>query len=65
MMIWNLKAKIIDIETVFIHGDLEETIFSQIPSGMKVGDGKFLVLRRQFMGLCRVLEIFVSNLSKH
>jgi hypothetical protein len=27
MMVWNRKAKIIDIETAFIHGDLEECIF--------------------------------------
>jgi hypothetical protein len=38
MMVWNLKAKIIDTESLFPHGDLEETIFMEIPSGIEVGD---------------------------
>jgi hypothetical protein len=32
MMVWNQKAKIIDIETPFLHGDLEESIFMEIPN---------------------------------
>jgi hypothetical protein len=39
MMVWNLKAKIIDIETSFLHGDIEESIFVEIPSCMEVGNG--------------------------
>jgi hypothetical protein len=46
MMVWNLKAKIIDIETTFLHSDLEESIFREIPSGMEVGNGKCLVKRK-------------------
>ena len=34
MLVWNLKAKIIDVETAFLHGDLKEEIFMEIPKGM-------------------------------
>jgi hypothetical protein len=34
MLIWNLKAKIVDVETAFLHGDLKEKIFMEIPEGM-------------------------------
>ena len=34
MLVWNLKATIIDAETAFLHGDLKEKIFMEIPQGM-------------------------------
>jgi hypothetical protein len=51
MMVWNLKAKIIDIETAFLHGDLEERIYIEIPSDMQVGDGKYHDLEKTIYGL--------------
>jgi hypothetical protein len=45
-MVWNLKGKINDIETAFLHGDLEENIFMEIPSDMEMGDSKYLVLKK-------------------
>jgi hypothetical protein len=33
---WNLKAKVIDIKTAFLHGDIKETISMEIPKGMKM-----------------------------
>jgi len=32
MLSWNFKAKFVDIETAFLHGDLKETIYMEIPS---------------------------------
>jgi Reverse transcriptase (RNA-dependent DNA polymerase) len=34
MLNWNLKAKVVGIETAFLHGDLKETIYMEIPEGM-------------------------------
>jgi Reverse transcriptase (RNA-dependent DNA polymerase) len=33
ILTWNLKAKVVDIETAFLHGDLKETIYMEIPKG--------------------------------
>jgi hypothetical protein len=33
MLTWNLIGKVIDIKMTFLHGDLKETIFMEIPKG--------------------------------
>jgi hypothetical protein len=61
MMFWNSKAKIIDIETIFLHGDLEKSIFMEIPSGMEVGKVKCLVLKKTIYGLVQsVRQVYVK-----
>jgi hypothetical protein len=35
MILWNLKAKNIDIQTTFFYCDLEESIFMDTPSAME------------------------------
>jgi hypothetical protein len=64
VMAWNLKAKIIEIETAFLHGDLEESIFMEIPSGMEVDDNKCLVLKRTIYGLVQSVRKFYVKLIK-
>jgi hypothetical protein len=35
ILTWNFKAKVVDIETTFLHGNLKETIYMEIPKGME------------------------------
>jgi hypothetical protein len=35
MLTWNWKGKIVGIETAFLHGNLKETIYMEIPKGME------------------------------
>jgi hypothetical protein len=64
MMIWTLKPKIIYIETAFLHGDLEESIFMEIPSGMEVGDSKCLNLKKAIYGIVQSSRQFDVKLIK-
>jgi hypothetical protein len=50
MIVWNLKANIIDIESSFLYDGLDERIFMEIPIGMVVGNGKCLFLRKKIFG---------------
>jgi hypothetical protein len=34
MFVWNIKGKIVDIETAFLHGDLKEKIYMDLPDGL-------------------------------
>jgi hypothetical protein len=38
MLTWNLKGKIVDIKTAFLHGNLKETIYMDIPKGMEANE---------------------------
>ena len=51
MLLWNLKAKIIDVETSFLHGDLKEEIFMEIPQGMDADKEDCLSLNKTIYGL--------------
>jgi Reverse transcriptase (RNA-dependent DNA polymerase) len=51
MLTWNLKGKIVDIETAFLHGDLKETIYMQTLTGLKAEENQCLVLKKKNYGL--------------
>jgi Reverse transcriptase (RNA-dependent DNA polymerase) len=44
MMKWNLKAKIVNNETAFLHGDLNETTYMIIPKGMEAEQNECMIL---------------------
>jgi Reverse transcriptase (RNA-dependent DNA polymerase) len=50
MLTWNLKAKVVDIETVFLHRDLKETVYIEIPNGMNVNNDECLILNKTIYG---------------
>ena len=68
-MLWNLSAKIIDVETAFLHGDLEEEIYMDVPAGFEIVSeqdytGTCLYLIKAIYGLVqasRMYFIFFTN----
>ena len=62
MLVWNLKAKIIDVETAFLHGDLKEEIFMEIPQGMDADKEDCLSLNKTIYGLVQSARQFYIKL---
>jgi Reverse transcriptase (RNA-dependent DNA polymerase) len=57
-----LKAKVVDIETAFLHGDLKETIYMEIPRGMEASTDECLMLNKTIYGLVQSNREFYNNL---
>jgi hypothetical protein len=51
ILVWNLKAKIVDVETAFLHGDLKEGTFMEIPEGMDASKEGYFSLKKTMYGL--------------
>ena len=49
MMMCGLKAKIVDIETAFLHGDLEEEIYMEAPEGIGAKNDEVVLLERSMV----------------
>jgi hypothetical protein len=64
MVVYYLKAKIIEIETAFRHGDLEERIFMEIPSSIEVKNCKCLILKNKIYGIVQISRPFNAKLVK-
>ena len=52
LIVFGLKAKIVDVETAFLYGSLEEEIFMECPPGMTdAKDNDILALNQCICGL--------------
>ena len=57
-IVWKLKARIINVETAFLHGDLKEEIFMEIPPGMEASKDECLILKKTIYGLVQSARQF-------
>jgi len=51
MLIWNLDAIFIDVESAFLYGDLDEEIYMDLPDGMMGFEDECLLLLKAIYGL--------------
>jgi Reverse transcriptase (RNA-dependent DNA polymerase) len=49
-MIWKLNSKIIDVETAFLHGELDQEIYMNCPKGLDLKPADCLVLMKSLYG---------------
>ena len=61
-LIWNLKGCIIDVETAFLHGELKEEIYMNIPEGMNIDSNNCLLLTKTIYGLVQSAREFYKKL---
>jgi hypothetical protein len=38
--VWNMTCTVVDIETAFLHGDLNEEIYMEVPKGLEIEHNK-------------------------
>jgi len=50
-LIWNLKPCIFDVKTAFLHGEIKEEIYMNIPEGMNSKSKNCLLLTKNNYGL--------------
>jgi hypothetical protein len=50
-LIWNLEASIVDAETAFLHGELQDEIYMNIPEDMNYDSKHCLLLTKTIYGL--------------
>ena len=62
ILTWNLIVKVIDVGTAFLHGNLKETIFMEIPKGMEADKNECLILKRSMYGLVQTAKEFYNKL---
>jgi hypothetical protein len=49
-LIWDMTSTVVDIETVFLHGNLNKEIYMDVPMGLSTGPNKKLHLRKTIYG---------------
>jgi hypothetical protein len=57
-LIWNFEASNIDVETAFLHGELQEEIHMNIPEGMSYDSKHCLLLTNTIYGLIQSTSKF-------
>jgi hypothetical protein len=62
MLTWNLKRKIVDIETAFLHGNLKEKIYMKIPKRIEASENECLILKKTIYGLVQSAREFYKKL---
>jgi hypothetical protein len=50
-LVWDMTSTVVDIETAFLHGDLDKEIYMEIPKGLEIKYNKKLMLRKTIYGL--------------
>jgi len=61
-LIWKLQASIINIETAFLHRNLQDEVYMNVPEGMESNNNQCLLLSKIIYGLVHSAREFYKNL---
>jgi hypothetical protein len=65
MILWDFKGVIADVETSFLHGDLEHETYMDIPKGLEAKEDKCCLLQKTiYGGLVQSARQFYKKLVK-
>jgi hypothetical protein len=57
-----MKYSVVDIETAFLHGDLDEEICMEVPKDLAINENKKLILLKTIFGLVQSFRKFYEKL---
>jgi hypothetical protein len=60
-LLWDLQVSIVDVETAFLHGNLQEEIYMNVPKGMDQDDNTCLFLKKTIYGLVQSAREFYNK----
>jgi hypothetical protein len=60
-LVWNMTCTVVDIETAFLHGDLDEEIYMEVPKGLEIGHNKKLILQKIIYALVQSARKFYEK----
>jgi hypothetical protein len=61
-LLWDLQARIVDVETAFLHGNLQEEIYMNVPKGLSQDDNTCLLSKKTIYGLVQSAREFYNKL---
>jgi hypothetical protein len=61
-LVWDMTSTVVDIETTFLHGNLDKEIYMDVPMGLSIGPNKKLLLRKTIYGLVQSAKKFYEKL---
>jgi len=64
MLLFNYDAKIVDVETAFLHGELEEDIYMEAPEGAGLGRDECVRLEKAIYGLVQASRQYWKHFVK-
>jgi hypothetical protein len=63
-LVWDMTCTVVDIESPFMHGDLDKEIHIEVPKGLEIEHNKKLMLRKTIYGLVQIASKFYEKLIK-
>jgi hypothetical protein len=60
--VWNMTCTVVDIETAFLHRDLDEEMYMEVPKGLEIKHNNKLMLRKNIYGLVQSARKFYDKL---
>jgi hypothetical protein len=61
-LVWDMTSTVADIETAFLHGDLDEEIYMDVTMGLSTEPNKKFLLRKTIYGLVQSARKFYQKL---
>jgi hypothetical protein len=61
-LVWGMTSTVVDIETAFLHGELDEEIYMEVPKGLEIEHNKKFMLKKTIYGLVQSARKFYEKL---